>query len=105
MSDDAGAAPGLGSPLPPHPGDQRRHRGSLQAFTELLQHMPPESGLAFVLIQHLDPQQPSLLRALLAAHTADLHLSGLDGARLPLAVETTIYRLVQEALTNVLTGD
>jgi len=37
------------------------------------------------------------------AHVAvDLHASGLDGERLPLAVETTLYRLVQEALTNVL---
>jgi two-component system, chemotaxis family, CheB/CheR fusion protein len=32
----------------------------------------------------------------------DLHTSGLDGERLPLVVETTLYRLVQEALTNVL---
>ncbi|NCC30814.1 MAG: PAS domain S-box protein, partial [Chloroflexia bacterium] len=37
------------------------------------------------------------------AHVAvDLHTSGLDERRLPLVVETTIYRLVQEALTNVL---
>ncbi|MEI6179821.1 MAG: CheR family methyltransferase [Chloroflexales bacterium] len=33
---------------------------------------------------------------------ADLHTSGLERARLPLTVEITIYRLVQEALTNVL---
>ena len=32
----------------------------------------------------------------------DLHLRGLDEARLPRTVETTIYRIVQEALTNVL---
>ncbi|HEU5086286.1 MAG TPA: sensor histidine kinase, partial [Roseiflexaceae bacterium] len=32
----------------------------------------------------------------------DLHTAGLDGERLPLAVESTIYRLVQEALTNIL---
>jgi two-component system CheB/CheR fusion protein len=32
----------------------------------------------------------------------DLHSSGIDETRLPLAVETTIYRLVQESLTNVL---
>jgi len=31
----------------------------------------------------------------------DLHMNGLDGHRLPLAVETTLYRIVQEALTNV----
>jgi PAS domain S-box-containing protein len=33
---------------------------------------------------------------------ADIHTTGLDGPKLPLAVETTLYRLVQEALTNVL---
>lgn len=32
----------------------------------------------------------------------DLHTSGLDEHRLSLAVETTLYRLVQEALTNVM---
>jgi PAS domain S-box-containing protein len=31
----------------------------------------------------------------------DLHLSGLPPQRLPLAVETTVYRVVQEAMTNV----
>jgi two-component system CheB/CheR fusion protein len=31
----------------------------------------------------------------------DLHARGLDGARLPAEVETTLYRVVQEALTNV----
>jgi two-component system CheB/CheR fusion protein len=37
------------------------------------------------------------------AHVAiDLHSTGLDGERMPLAVETTIYRLIQESLTNVL---
>jgi len=31
----------------------------------------------------------------------DLHMNGLDGKRLPLAVETILYRISQEALTNV----
>jgi signal transduction histidine kinase len=31
----------------------------------------------------------------------DLIIRGLDGQRLPLEVETTVYRIVQEALTNV----
>ncbi len=31
----------------------------------------------------------------------DLHMSGRDGKRLPLAVETILYRITQEALTNV----
>ena len=43
--------------------------GELQAFTEFLQQMPSDSGLAFVLVQHLDPYQPSFLPKILAAHT------------------------------------
>jgi two-component system CheB/CheR fusion protein len=31
--------------------------------------MPPDSGMAFVLVQHLDPEHPSLLPELLAPHT------------------------------------
>jgi PAS domain S-box-containing protein len=33
---------------------------------------------------------------------ADFHAAGLDGERLPPLLETTLYRIVQEALTNVL---
>jgi two-component system, chemotaxis family, CheB/CheR fusion protein len=29
--------------------------GGLEAFTELLSHLPDDTGMAFVLIQHLDP--------------------------------------------------
>ncbi|MDQ3173139.1 MAG: hypothetical protein M3Q91_05435, partial [Acidobacteriota bacterium] len=31
----------------------------------------------------------------------DFHSSGFENGRLPLAYETTIYRIAQEALTNV----
>jgi PAS domain S-box-containing protein len=34
--------------------------------------------------------------------TLELHTHGLRGRRLPASVETTVYRVVQEALTNVL---
>jgi two-component system sensor histidine kinase UhpB len=34
--------------------------------------------------------------------TADFHSSGLTHKRLPLHLETTIYRIIQEALTNIL---
>jgi two-component system CheB/CheR fusion protein len=43
--------------------------GGLAAFTTFFEHMPPDSGMAFVLVQHLDPEQPSLLPELLAPHT------------------------------------
>src|ERR1051325_7655818 len=40
--------------------------GGLEAFTELLSHLPDDSGLAFVLIQHLDPSHESHLTELLS---------------------------------------
>ncbi len=43
--------------------------GGLEAFTSFFTYMPPDSGMAFVLVQHLDPQHPSLLPELLARHT------------------------------------
>ena len=43
--------------------------GGLEAFTELLRHLPPATGLAFVLVQHLDPHHESALPGLLAAKT------------------------------------
>jgi two-component system, chemotaxis family, CheB/CheR fusion protein len=44
--------------------------GGLEAFTELLKHLPIDTGMAFVLIQHLAPTHPSLLTPLLAKVTA-----------------------------------
>ena len=40
--------------------------GGLEAFTELLSHLPRDTGMAFVLIQHLDPKHESHLTELLA---------------------------------------
>ena len=44
--------------------------GGLEAFTELLRHLPADSGLGFVLVQHLDPQHESALPQLLARVTS-----------------------------------
>ncbi|MBD2457664.1 PAS domain-containing protein [Nostoc sp. FACHB-87] len=43
--------------------------GGLEAFTQLLSHLPIDTGMAFVLIQHLDPNQKSLLTEILAKTT------------------------------------
>jgi two-component system CheB/CheR fusion protein len=40
--------------------------GGLEAFTELLNHLPDDTGMAFVLIQHLDPSHESHLADLLS---------------------------------------
>src|ERR1041384_2001666 len=44
--------------------------GGLEAFTQLLKHLPPDTGLGFVLVQHLDPQHDSALSQLLARATS-----------------------------------
>ena len=44
--------------------------GGLEAFTHLLQHLPSDTGMAFVLVQHLDPDHPSALTELLTRITS-----------------------------------
>ena len=44
--------------------------GGLAAFTELLKALPARSGMAFVLIQHLEPSHESALTALLSKTTS-----------------------------------
>ena len=49
--------------------------GGIEAFTELMSHLPVDSGMAFVLVQHLDPKHHSLLTELLSKKTA-MQVSG-----------------------------
>lgn len=44
--------------------------GGLDAFTRLIEHLPPDAGLAYLFVQHLDPLHPSALSEILgrAAH-------------------------------------
>ncbi len=44
--------------------------GGLEAFTELLEHLPTNTGMAFVLVQHLAPTHVSVLTNLLSRTTA-----------------------------------
>ena len=43
--------------------------GGLEAYQQLLRHLPDDTGMAFVLIQHLDPHHESRLVDLLARST------------------------------------
>ena len=43
--------------------------GGLEAFAELLSHLPEDTGMAFVLIQHLAPRHESHLTELLSKST------------------------------------
>ncbi|HKQ79381.1 MAG TPA: chemotaxis protein CheB, partial [Blastocatellia bacterium] len=43
--------------------------GGLEAFIRLLKQLPVDTGMAFVLVMHLDPQHESILSELLARNT------------------------------------
>src|SRR5215475_3661328 len=53
--------------------------GGLEAFSEVLAHMPSNSGLALVLVQHLDPKHSSVLAELLSRATLMPVLEIRDG--------------------------
>src|SRR5215472_6591215 len=56
--------------------------GGLDAFRGLLAVLPAGTGMAFILIQHLDPTHASMMVDLLAGHTPmKVPSSGPDAAR------------------------
>jgi len=44
--------------------------GGIEALSDLMSHLPVDTGMAFVLVQHLDPKHHSILTELLARKTA-----------------------------------
>jgi two-component system CheB/CheR fusion protein len=52
----------------------------LEAFSELLRQLPLKTGMAFVLVQHLDPKHSSELREILARTTKIPVVEVTDGA-------------------------
>ena len=55
--------------------------GGLEAFTQLLRALPADTGMAFVVIQHLDPQHESFLAPTLARVTAMAVTQAAHGER------------------------
>src|ERR1700756_2515639 len=55
--------------------------GGLDAFKAFFANMPPQGGMAFVLVQHLDPHHKSLLAELLSNHTEMPVVQAKDGTR------------------------
>lgn len=82
-SDDATAAPGLAArsqgPIVVAIGASA---GGLEACRRLLDAMPDTDGLAFILVQHLDPHHPSLIAELLSSHTSLTVQEAREGVRL-----------------------
>jgi two-component system, chemotaxis family, CheB/CheR fusion protein len=92
-----GRSSGESSAMAALPGKQRRQQrfshesfpvvgigasaGGLEAFTKLLKHLPGDTGMAFVLVQHLDPTHASALTELLSRATAMPVTEVRDGMR------------------------
>jgi two-component system, chemotaxis family, CheB/CheR fusion protein len=55
--------------------------GGIEAATELMKNLPEDTGMAFVLIQHLDPKHHSILTELLSKETAMPVKEVTDGMR------------------------
>jgi two-component system CheB/CheR fusion protein len=55
--------------------------GGLEAFEQLLAALPRDTGMAFVLVQHLAPKHESMLRELLSKTTAMPVIEVSDGIR------------------------
>ena len=72
--------------------------GGLHAFTTFLDNLPPDTGMAFVLIQHLDPIHKSLLVNLLAPHTAMPVMEAADGVSL---APNTVFVIPPDATMTI----
>jgi two-component system, chemotaxis family, CheB/CheR fusion protein len=55
--------------------------GGIEALSDFLRHLPPDTGMAFVSVQHLDPTHHSILTELLARETAMRVVEVSDGMR------------------------
>jgi two-component system CheB/CheR fusion protein len=83
--------------------------GGLEVATEFLKAMPPDSGMGFVIVQHLEPTRKSLLAELLGKHTEMPVIEVEDGMAVQadhvyviipahtLLIEDGILRLIEPA--------
>lgn len=75
--------------------------GGLEAFTDLLAALPPETGLSIVFVQHLDPVHPSMLPELLARVTAMPVVEAKDGMQVEL---DRVYTIPPGACLSIISG-
>jgi chemotaxis response regulator CheB len=75
--------------------------GGLEAFTRFFANMPANSGMAFVLVQHLDPQRVSMLVELLSAKTTMPVTAAADG--IPVAANS-VFMIPPNAVLTIVGG-
>lgn len=113
LSDDSAPAPGS-APEPESAAESKSavtdrfpvvgigaSAGGLDAFTELLSHIPADTGMAFVLLQHLDPHRPSLLSELLAPVTPMPIQQAAEGIAI---APNQVYVIPSDAILKLVEG-
>ena len=75
--------------------------GGLAAFKLFFTHMPANTGMTFILVQHLDPQSPSMLVELLRRQTAMPVVEAKDGVA-PAA--NHVYVIPPDATLTIASG-
>lgn len=75
--------------------------GGLEAFREILKNLPADTGMAFFLIQHLEPNHKSLLADLLEPVTAMNIKDAIEGERIK---PNHIYLLPPDQLMTIEKG-
>ena len=76
--------------------------GGLDAFKQLLLHLPATTGMAFIFVQHLDPRHESILPDLLAEATSMPVHRALDG--MPLN-PNHVYVIPPNSIVTVVGGN
>ena len=75
--------------------------GGMEAIHDLFDYMPDNTGFAFVVIQHLSPDQKSLMAELLAKHTEMKVLEAADGVKVE---ANTIYVIPSKKIITISNG-
>jgi two-component system CheB/CheR fusion protein len=78
----AGASAGVRAGLVPQIVGIGASAGGLDAFTRLVGHLAADTGLAYVLVQHLDPHHESRLPELLGRATSVAVVQATDGMKI-----------------------
>jgi two-component system CheB/CheR fusion protein len=75
--------------------------GGFEAFTQLLEGLPPLPNLAVIFVQHLAPHHSSSLASLLASHTPLPVIEATEGARI---VPNRVYVVPPNAQMELIDG-
>ncbi|WP_228084890.1 chemotaxis protein CheB [Mucilaginibacter sp. JRF] len=72
--------------------------GGLEAIHEFFDHMPPNSGFTFVVIQHLSPDYKSLLVELVAKHT---HMKVMEAGNNMILEQNCVYIIPSKKIMTI----